>query len=297
MDIGLRFHKDMLVLSSPVGAVLERFGVDTTRDMEFTMLFEPDTLEKAYELEALSGAQCLVAATSALTPARLAHARMEDRTEELARVALETVAALKPQHILVELGPCGLPLDPDSKASLVEHRDQYARAAKAFANSTFDAFFLNGFTTVSDLKCALMGIRKVSDAPVFASVDVRADATLAREAVGPTETLEEAAAVMMEFGAQVMGFATSAPIEAACEFVTRLQMATEGPTPLPVLVQLSVDEEAGAYADPDAMVEWAAALHGAGAQFLRAAGDATPAYAGALVAATLGADVIVAAEE
>lgn len=292
MDISLRFHKDMLVLSSPVAAVLERFGVDTTRDMEFTTLFEPDTLEKAYELEAMSGAQCIVTNTAALTPARLAHVRMEERAEELARTAMGIVAALKPQHILVEIGPCGLPLDPDSKASLMEHRDQYARTAQLFAECELDAFFLNGFTTCTDLKCALMGIRKVSDAPVFASVNVRADATLACGANGPSETLEEVASVMVEYGAQVMGFATAAPIDAACGFVTRMRKSTEGATPLPVLAQLVVDEEAGSYADPDAMVECAAALRAAGAQFLRAAGDATPAYAGALAAATLGTDAI-----
>ncbi len=292
MDIGLRFHKDMLVLSSPVQAVLERFGVDTQRDMEFTMLFEPDTLEKAYELEALAGAQCIVTGTAALTPARLAHGRMEDRAEELAQVALATVAALRPQHILVEVGPCGLPLDPSSKASLVEHRDQYARAAQLFARSELDAFFLNEFTTCTDLKCALMGVRKVSDVPVFASVAVRDDGTLAGAGNGPVETLEEAAAVMEEYGAQVVGFSTTAPIEAACDLVARLRAAGEGPTPLPVLAQLVVDEDAGCYGNPDAMVDCAAALRAAGAQFLRAAGDATPAYAGALVAATLGTDVV-----
>ena len=296
MDVSLRFHKDMLVIGSPVAAVLERLGVDAARDMEFTLLFEPETMEKAYELEALTGAQCMVAPTGAFTPARLAHARMESSADELAAEALRIVRALKPQHILVEVAPCGLPLDPDSKASLVEHRDQYARAAKLFESQEFDAFFLNGFTTVTDLKCALMGVRKVSDAPVFASVNVAANARLASGSA-PEETLEEAAAVMVEYGAQVMGFTTNAPIDAACEFVTRMQTAAQGETPLPVLAQLVAEEGAGTYPDPDAMVECAAALRGAGAQFLRATGDATPAYAGALVAATLGTDVVAAAIE
>lgn len=296
MDIGLRFHKDMLVLGSPVAAVLERLGVDTARDMEFTLLFEPETLEKAYELEALTGAQCVVASTGALTPARLAHARMEDKAEELAAEAMRIVHDLKPQHILVEVNPCDLPLDPESKQSLVEHRDQYARAAKLFAESEFDAFFLNGFTCTTDLKCALMGVRKVSDAPVFASVNVDADGMLTGDGAAAAEAIEEAAAVMAEYGAQVVGFATEASIDAACACVARMREGAQGDTqegtPLPVLAQLVVEEGAGSYPDPDAMVECATALRAAGAQFLRAAGDATPAYAGALVAATLGSDVL-----
>lgn len=103
----------------------------------------------------------------------------EGKGEALAEAALAVMAEFKPQHTLVEIAPCGLPLDPDSKASLVENRDQYARAAQFFDGRTFDAFFLNGFTTADDLKCALMGLRKVTDAPIIASVDVQGDGGLA----------------------------------------------------------------------------------------------------------------------
>ena len=44
-DIALRFHKDMLVLSSPATSALDRLGVDIVRDLELTTLLEPDTLE------------------------------------------------------------------------------------------------------------------------------------------------------------------------------------------------------------------------------------------------------------
>ena len=96
--------------------------------------------------------------------------------------------------MLVEIGPCGLPLDPSSKASLNENRDQYARAARACEGMQLDAFFLNGFTNPSDLKCALMGVRQVSGLPVFASVDVAADGMLA----DGRSTFAEALSVMAE---------------------------------------------------------------------------------------------------
>ena len=40
-DIALRFHKDMLVLSSPVAVVLARQGFDVEHDLEFANLVEP----------------------------------------------------------------------------------------------------------------------------------------------------------------------------------------------------------------------------------------------------------------
>lgn len=288
-DIALRFHKDVLVLSSPVANSLERLGVDAEHDLAFTLLFEADTVEEAYRLEALGGAQVLVAPTAKMTPAQLAQAGMEGQGAELARAALEALAAFKPQHVLVELAPCGLPLDPDSKASLVEHRDQYARAARFFDGLQFDGFLLNGFEDCAALKCALMGLAKASDAPVFASVAVDADGKLTgARAAAAAETLEDAMRMAADLGAAVVGFETSAPADDAAKLCARACAA--GSVALPVLVQLRIQPD-DPYADPDALADAALALCAAGAQFLRATGAARAADAGVLAATTAGLDV------
>ncbi|MBR3690355.1 MAG: homocysteine S-methyltransferase family protein [Eggerthellaceae bacterium] len=291
-DIALRFHKDMLVLSSPASSALDRLGVDVVRDLELTTLLEPDTLEDIYKLEAMAGAQCFVANTASFTPARLAHSGFEDRASDLAKISLSVLRQFKPQHVLVEIGPCGLPLDPSSKASLVENRDQYSRAARLFEGMAFDAFFLNGFKNCDDLMCALIGIRKVSDALVFASVDVDEEGAFD----GGRKTLLDAVSVMAEYGACVVGFSTAAGQEKACALTREVAHACD----LPILVQLEVRARNARQQGPttenpyycaDTMMSAADALHAAGAQFLRAVGDATPAYTGALMATVLGADV------
>ena len=291
-DIALRLNKDMLVLSDPLNARLARQGFDATRDVEFITLFEPDSVRDALRLETLAGATCLVTNTADVTPARLAHLSMEARAREFAVASLDIAQALSPQHVLVEIGPCGLPLDAASKASLNENRSQYARAVRTFADLSFDAFFLNGFATCDDLKCALMGVRQASDLPVFASVDVADDGTLS----SGRGTLDEAVAVMDEYGATVAGFETRADAEVAAGLVRRMAQACD----LPLLVQLAVAEhdpkqgeptKENPYYCPDVMVQAAARLRGAGAQFLRATGEATPAYTGALAAAVTGFDV------
>lgn len=316
-DIQLRFQKDMLVLSEPVMASMARLGLNVRRDGELTLLLEPEVLEDAYQLDAMVGAQCLVAPTATLTPARLAHAGMRDRADELASAALRIVQAQSPQHVLVEIAPCGLPLDVASKASLNEHADQYKRAALLFADEQFDAFFLNGFGRIAELKCALIGMRKVSDAPIFASVDVDAEGRLPGG-----ELLADAAEAMAEYGVQAIGFQTAAAPDAAARLVKELSAAYC----LPILVQLEAQPaESGAglleaiddapdmealaaavaamepgeaptlanpYPRPDDMVDAALTLRAAGAQFLRATGNATPSYTGALVAATDDLDMV-----
>lgn len=299
-DIALRFFKDMLVVASPVQAALRRQGVENACDQALAVLLEPETVEDVCRLETAAGPQILVTPVADFTPARLTALGMEGDGEKLARAALAIPRAFKPQHLLVEIAPCGLPLDPSSKGSLMENRDQYARAAALFETAEFDAFFLNGFTTTDDLKCALMGVRKVSDVPVFASVDATSDGMLA----SGRGTLAEAVSVMAEFGASVAGFATQAgPADASgLAGIVREALGAQG-ADLCIMATLVVAERderqqgptpENPYYVPDTMVPAAADLRAAGVQFLRAAGDATPAYTGVLAAAVAGQDVAVA---
>lgn len=320
-DIQLRFNKDMLVLSTPVEAQLKRDGMDFERDNELALLIEPEILHEAYALEVAVGAQCIVADTANLTPARLAHSRCNASAQELADAALAVVNELTPQHVLVELAPCGLPLDASSADSLNENRLQYERAARTFAHleSQFDAFFLNGFTDTTDIKCALMGMRKVTDKPIFVSVDLLATAAVANTASDEIasaakeapiaakeftlggkgrETIKDAATVIAEYGAQVAGFTAAVDADLAHAIVEEVKATCM----LPILVQLNVakvDPEQekptleNPYFEPDTMVEAAERLQAAGVQFLRAVGEATPSYTGALVAATMGEDVAI----
>ncbi len=291
-DIAMRFHKDMLVLSSPVEPILAQQGFDLDQGVEFASLVEPEAMHDALSLSVLAGAQCIITCTSGLTSARLSHRYLEDRADEVLRAALDMVADLAPQHTLVEVGPCGLPLDASSKNSLNENRDQYLRVARLETARPFDAFFLNGFQNPVDLKCALMGLRKASDLPIFASVDVDDDGTMSNGRY----TLDEACEVMFDYEASVMGIATSAPLNQAVNLARRVSAG-----PLPSLVQLAVrsvnpkqgiETPENPYYCADAMFQAGVQLRAAGVQFLRAAGQATPAYTGALVAATDGFDVV-----
>ena len=105
-DIALRFHRDMLVLSSPVAPVLVRQGFDVERDLEYACLVESEAVRDALRLSQMAGAQCLVACTEGIAPARLAHHGMESRADEVARAALSAASELEPQHVFAEVGPC-----------------------------------------------------------------------------------------------------------------------------------------------------------------------------------------------
>ncbi|MCL1798084.1 MAG: homocysteine S-methyltransferase family protein [Eggerthellaceae bacterium] len=304
-DIEARFNKDMLVLSAPLDTRLAREGIDVEHDREFVHLVEPKMLRDMYGLELVAGAQCLVTNTAGITRARLSHVNMEERASELAQAALDIAHLLKPQHILAQIGSTELPLDATSAPSLRQNRDQYAQAALSFGEGAFDAFFLNSMTNALDMQCALMGIRKHSDKPIIASLCLNEEGKL----LGSLSDVGDALAMMVEYGADVVGFEWSASLEKIVSLVEDVKEKVV----VPLVVQLAIkpqnpsqqalrsqapqqqtqdSRETNPYSFPDTMIEAAARLRGAGVQFLRASGDATPAYTAALVAASSGFDVI-----
>lgn len=292
-DISLRFHKDMLTMSSPLEPTLRRAGFDMAFGIDLMCALEPEAVHEALNLQHAAGAPCMVTPTNGITVARLAHHRAAEKQVEIAQAAKRAVLEFKPQHAIAEIGPTGLPIDPSSATSLKANRDQYAAAVRAFGAEGIDAFFLNGMVSLDDMRCAIMGARMVCDTPIIASLNVDAQGSVAER----NQPIEEAASVMEDLEASVVGFRTAAAPEAVLPVLKRVCAATE----LPVLVQLEVGEQdkrqygptlENPYYTPDTMMRAAALLRAGGAQVLRAVGNATPAYAGALSVACMGLDCI-----
>lgn len=301
-DIELRFHKDMLTLSAPIDFALARQGVNVEEDAEFVTLFEPESVRDAQRMEVMAGAQCLVTNTNGMCDARLAHKRMEGRAFEIAAAALASAQSCKPQHIVCEIGSCGLPLDPDSAASRKQTQQQYEDAVKAFVAAagvgsgvSFDAMLFDGLRSVADIECALAGARAVTSAPVFASVDLDSE--------GLFEGEDPACVFEALSQADVMGFSCAAAPDVLC----RAARAAAVLAKKPLLVQISLTQATPAqkkraslgapipenpYALPDALADAALELRAAGVQFVRVVGEATPACTGALAVATAGTDCI-----
>lgn len=292
-DIQLRFHHDMLVLSSPIAAALERQGFEIEGDIELLLMTEPEEAADAVRMQSVAGAQCLVTPTQGITEARLARQRMEGHAQEVADAAVGMLRQYKPQHLIAEIGATGLPIDPGSKPSLLANRDQYSAAVALFAGKDVDAIFFSDLASADDLRCELMGGRRVCDLPLFASV--RADAE--GRVLGRSMTVEECAAIAQEYEASVFGIHMDADPDDVVAVTKRLAGACD----IPILVQVDAfpkvsrlprHEPESAYSMPDDMVQLAARLRAAGAQFLRASGKATPSYTGALAATVMGVDCI-----
>ena len=106
--------------------------------------------------------------------------------QEIALRALEGAWACKPQHLICEIGSCGLPLDPSNEGSRAQTEQQYENAVQALNDASaeldlgmYDAILLNGLRSVADAECAINAVRRKTDRPVFASVDLDEDGLFA----------------------------------------------------------------------------------------------------------------------
>ena len=291
-DIQLRLGKDMLVLSTPINSTIEKQGFDPEEDYDYVALCEPEILEELYRFEDAIGTQCIVTPTEGITAARLALSRFDGRMEDFAEVAYKAASQFRPQHLLAAIGPTGLPLDETSATSLRASRKQYQDAVAALAMHPFDAMFFSCFPDYNDAQCALMGARAVYDGPLFITFQIDSDGELAHH----EHSLAEAVAMASEYGADVIGIAAAGAIERISASIDQVKASTDKPLIVelivkePSKVQFKVDEN-NPYYSADTMVDAAIKLFAKGVQFVRAAGDATPSYTGALVSTLTGLDV------
>lgn len=234
MDISLRLNKEMLVLSGPADAGLKRLGVDIQRDLAIANILEPETIKTAIEPYVMGGAHCLVANTKGILQANLAHENLDTRIGEIAKAAIDIASSIKPQHIIVELGNCGLPLDDTSKNSLNEFKNQYLSAARVFEKLNFDAYLLSDLKNTTQIKCALMGLKQASDKPVFVCADVDKEGKLNKN-----EDIYDYANTLIEFGATVAGIKTKFDLNTSEKLCKRLRAGCD----LPILIDIEVEED------------------------------------------------------
>ena len=166
-DLNLRLGLDVLTIAENARNILLQAGLDVDADANVTLAIEPEVVENAIAEDLRTGAQCVVTNVINFNPSALRKMKALDEAETLAKKSAAMTQNKQVQHPLVRIFPSELPLDPTSKQSLNEHADEYKFVAKLFNKLPIDGFLLHGFENETEIKCALIGIRKVSDKTII----------------------------------------------------------------------------------------------------------------------------------
>lgn len=161
-DLNLRLGRDVLTIAENARDALVHSGLDVDADANLTYAIEPEVAENAIAEDLRTGAQCVVTNIINFNPSALRQMNALAEAKKLAEKSARMTQNKQVQHPLVRIFPSELPLDPTSKSSLNEHAEEYKFVAKLFENLPVDGFLLHGFEDATELKCALVGIRKAT---------------------------------------------------------------------------------------------------------------------------------------
>ena len=169
-DLGLRIGRDVLVVADNTRSSLQNRGFDEELINPYILEVEPECYEDALRLDAMGGSQCIVINFFSYLPTDLRASNSLCRAQSLAKENVKLASKFKLQHPLIKITPSGLPLDPSSKNSLQENCDEYKFVAMLFEELAIDGFYLSDFDNLAALKCALTGLRMISDLPIICDI-------------------------------------------------------------------------------------------------------------------------------
>ncbi|MDR2109656.1 MAG: homocysteine S-methyltransferase family protein [Coriobacteriales bacterium] len=285
-DIALRFNKDVLILEGAMGTMLQREGIrfDGSLCAELLNVLEPELISDLHRRYHLAGAQCASTNSFGATRAKLSAYGVGERVEELNRAAVRNARAGGAPHILADVGPCGLVLEPLGTSSFDEVFEQYFEQVSALAAESPDAIFIETMTDIADARCALLAARAACDLPVFVSCTFDENG---RMELSGTDA-RTAVVILEACGAAGVGINCGLGPEELLPILEEMARTTA----LPLLIQpnagipyLNAAGETIFPATAEEFAELSVRFRAAGAQFIGSCCGSTPAFTGAIYAA------------
>ncbi|NTU72281.1 MAG: dihydropteroate synthase [Coriobacteriia bacterium] len=281
-DIMKRLGHEVLVVDGAMGTMLHRAGLPAGECPEFLNITAPEMVGNVHNLYKLAGADCVSSNTFGGSRPKLAEYGYADRVSEFNRAGVRIAKQFGSPHVLADMGPTGLVMEPLGPATFDEVFAAFAEQAAALAAETPDAIFIETMTDIAEARCAVLAAKSVTDLPVFASCTFGLSG---RMDISGTEP-EVAAAVLEAAGADAIALNCGLGPEQMLPLLARMVSATK----LPVIVQPNaglptLDDEGHTVfpGTPEEMADFARAAAQAGAAGVGSCCGSTPAYTGAIV--------------
>lgn len=280
-DILMRLGREMLVLDGAMGTMLQRAGMEPGTCPELLNVQAPEMVGQVHSSYATVGSDCTITNTFGGSAPKLAEFGLEDRVEELNRAGVRLAKRHGAAHVLADIGPTGLVMQPLGTATFDEVFAAFAQQAKALAAEGPDAILLETFTDIAEARCAVLAAKSVSDLPVIASVTMGEAGRMDLSGTDP----QTAAVILEAAGADAVGINCGLGPEQMLPLVLKMISATQ----LPVIAQPNAGipklDDFGKTVfpgTPDEMGAFASAAWKAGAAAIGSCCGSSPMFSGAI---------------
>lgn len=228
-DILKRLGAEVLVVDGALGTMLHRYDLPPGQCPEQLNVTAPEILREIHNNYRLAGADCVTTNSFGGTRAKLAEHGLGDRVEEFARASVRLAREGGVQHVLADIGPTGLVIEPLGSATFEEVFELFAEQAAALASESPDAIIIETMTDIAEARCAVLAARSACDLPVFASCTFGSSGRMDLSGTDPAT----AAVILEAAGASAVGMNCGLGPEQMLPLVREMAAATS----LPIIVQ------------------------------------------------------------
>ncbi|MCL4078629.1 homocysteine S-methyltransferase family protein [Coriobacteriia bacterium Es71-Z0120] len=280
-DVAARLGREVLVVDGAMGTMLQRAGIPTEQPGIQLNLIAPDVIAEIHRSYVLVGADCVTTNTFGGTRPKLAQHGLEDMLDDLNRAGVRLARESGAQHVLADVGPTGLVMEPLGAATFDEVYAHFFEQVQALAVESPDAILIETMTDIAEARCAVLAARDACDLPVFVTVTFGRSGVMDLSGTPP----ETAAVILEAAGAAAVGINCGLGPAEMLPLVERMARATA----LPIIIQPNagipriVDGATVFPGTADEMGSYAAKFVEAGASVVGSCCGSTPAFTGAIV--------------
>ncbi|HSM35829.1 MAG TPA: bifunctional homocysteine S-methyltransferase/methylenetetrahydrofolate reductase [Longimicrobiales bacterium] len=209
-----------------MGTMLYSGGVFINRCYDELVLSEPTRVADVHRAYARAGAELVETNTFGANRIKLAQHGLEDRVREINARAAEIARRAVGEDVAVtgSIGPLGIRIEPYGPTSAEEARDLFHEQAEGLLEGGVDAFVLETFAFLEEIRQALAAVRELADLPVFAQMAIGEDGATA---YGTTPDV--IGARLSEWGADVVGLNCSVGPHGLLQAIERMGPAVSAP--------------------------------------------------------------------
>jgi len=270
-------ERRVLVMDGAMGSMLYQRGIFVNVCYDELNLNRPELVRGVHEAYIRAGAEVLETNTFGSNPVKLSSHGLDERTEEINRVAagLARQAAGDQAFVVGAIGPLGTRIEPWGPTSREEAAAFFSRQAVGLLEGGVDGFILETFADLDELEAAIQAVHGLADLPVFAQMSFGSDGTTAYG------TAVEAFAERMELGrVDVAGLNCAVGPAAMLETIERLVAATD--LPISALPNAGLPRSIGGrimyLSSPEYMGRYARRMIETGVQVIGGCCGTTPAH-------------------
>ena len=263
------------VMDGAMGTMLYARGVFVNVCYDELNATRPELVAGIHEQYVRAGAEVIETNTFGANPVKLSAHGLDERTEELNRLAAQVARRASGGRAAVAgaIGPLGVRVEPLGPTSLDEARAYFARQAAGLLEGGVDGFVLETFSNLGELEQAARAVAGLCSLPAIAQVTVGEDGKTADGA-----TVEQAARAAETWGVAAVGLNCSVGPATILDGLERMAAVTSLPLSAQPNAGLprTVGDRKIYLADPEYMALYARRVIAVGARFVGGCCGTTP---------------------